>query len=132
MDPITTAIAACEWAPSYFLIFSENVFDPLIYYSHLAPLVLSIAFGIYIYVKNRKLLVTKLLLFVILFLSIWLFGDLTLWATEYNNLTMFFWSVINLAEPFVYATSFYFIYVFISGKDLPFSRKLETSLDKCR
>lgn len=124
MDSIQTAIEVCEWASSHFLIFSENVFDPLIYYSHLVPLVISVAFGVYIYVKNRESLVTKLLLCVILFLSIWLFGDLTLWATEHSHITMFFWSVINLVEPFVYALSFYFIYVFVSGKDLSFPIKL--------
>lgn len=124
MDTIATAIEACEWEPSYFLIFSDNVFDPLIYYSHLVPLVLSIAFGAYLYIKNRKSLEVRLLLTVIFFLSLWLFGDLVLWATERNELTMFFWSIINLVEPFVYAFGLYFIYAFISKKDLSFSMKL--------
>lgn len=124
MDTITATIEACEWAPSYFFIFSENVFDPLIYYSHLVPLVLSLALGAYLLVKNRTSLEARLLITVIFFLSLWLFGDLVLWATERNELTMFFWSIVNLAEPFVYAFGLYFIYAFISKKDLSFSMKL--------
>ena len=124
MDLLTTARAVCEWAPSYSLIFSSNVFDPLVYYSHLTALVLSLVFGTFIFIHNRQALAARLLLCTIVLLAVWLFGDLVLWATEYNALTMFSWSLINLVEPFVYAMSLYFIYVFIAGKDLSFPLKL--------
>ena len=124
MDDIASTVQACEWARSQLLIFSGNVFDPLIYYSHLVPLVTSFAFGLFVYSKNRGALATNALFLIIIFLAIWLFGDLALWATERNELTMFFWSLINLAEPFVYAFSFYFVYVFIAKKDSSFAWKL--------
>ncbi len=124
MDSIATAIQACEWGSSKFLILSSNVFDPLIYYSHFTAFVLSLGLGTLVFIRNRKILTTRLLFVVTVLLSIWLFSDLVVWATEFSKETMFFWSLTNLIEPFVYAFSLYFVYVFISGKDLPFKYKV--------
>ncbi|KND51976.1 MAG: two-component system, NarL family, sensor histidine kinase BarA [Parcubacteria bacterium C7867-001] len=123
-EGIGELIQACEWAPSQFFIFSANVFDPLIYYSHFTALLLSLAFGLFVFIKNRTNIAAKLLVWVLVFLSIWLIGDLILWATEYSQITLFSWSVINLAEPFVYALSLYFVYAFIDKKDISFGTKL--------
>ena len=117
-------ILACNWDTARFLIFSNNVFDPLIYYSHLTALILSLGFGLFIFWKSHRELLVKVLFLLTVTISLWLFGDLVIWATENHNFTMFFWSMVNLLEPFVYALSLYFIYIFINKKDTSFKTKL--------
>lgn len=117
-------IAACEWDISHYVFFSGNVFSPLIYYSHLTPVVVSLVFGLYIYFANRRSLLNKALLFVTLTLSTWLLLDLVLWATDSLRMVMFAWSAINIIEPAIYAGFVYFAIVFATGKDVSFRTKL--------
>lgn len=117
-------IASCEWDPARFLIFSENVFDPFIYYSHVVPLILSVSIGIFILYQSPRQLVTRILFAITALFSLWVFLDLILWAHHVPQYIMFFWSVINLIEPFIYASSLYFVQVFITNKDTSLRTKI--------
>ncbi len=119
-------IQMCGWDQTKFLIFSDNVFGNLIYYSHLLPLVVSLALALFIFFKNknRKLLASRWFLVTTILLSIWLLFDLILWATEKPAYTMFFWSIINMVEPMIYASMLFFLYAFIDSKDTSFKTKL--------
>ncbi|MFA6269814.1 MAG: HAMP domain-containing sensor histidine kinase [Candidatus Paceibacterota bacterium] len=123
MNEIQNLISACEWGSSKFLIFSTNVFDPIIYYSHLFPLISSLILVIFLYVKSNKTPATKILLATVFTLGIWLLGDLILWATDKPSVTMYVWTIINMVEPMVYAGLLYFLYLFIDEKDISFIKK---------
>lgn len=110
---IQTLITACEWFPSHFLIFSENVYLPFLYYSHLGSAVLAFAVGVFIFLKDKKALPNRLLLSSVVFFILWILCDVVLWATEFPSYTIFFWSLINLFEPFVHFFAFYFVYAFL-------------------
>ncbi|HAE36863.1 MAG: PAS/PAC sensor signal transduction histidine kinase [Candidatus Nomurabacteria bacterium GW2011_GWF2_35_66] len=117
-------IELCQWDPSRFLILSNNVFGSLIYYSHFIALLLALIVGVYVFIVDKKSLVNRLLFFIMIAFSIWVLLDLVLWANEKNYLIMFFWSLILLVEPLIYALSVYFIDVFIEGKDISFKKKV--------
>ena len=119
-----TFIELCEWDSSRFLIFSDNVFGTLIYYSHFLAMILALVVGFFVFSQNKKGLVNKLLFFIMLFFATWTFLDLVLWANERPDFIMFFWSLILLVEPLVYALCVYFIYVFIEKKDISFKKKI--------
>lgn len=117
-------ILACNWDKAYFLIFSDNVFGSLIYYSHFFSLILSLTIGIFVFFYNRKSLSSHILLFLTILFSLWVFFDLVLWATEKNYLTMFFWSLEILIEPMIYACAVYFLYVFVNREDAKLKTKI--------
>lgn len=117
-------IAACEWGTSPLVFFSENVFSPLIYYSHLTPVLVSLIFGFFIYFANRRSLLNKVLLFIALTLSTWLLLDLILWATDSLRTVVFAWSLVNMIEPIIYAGFVYFVLVFMTGNDVSWKTKL--------
>jgi len=121
---VLDAINSCNWSSTKFLVISENVFAPLIYYSHLGSLVVALLFGCFVFLSNRKNLLNRILFYLTLSLSIWLFGDLVLWANDKPAIVMFFWSLINIFEPIIYALALHFIYVFIDGKEIPIKEKL--------
>lgn len=115
---------ACGFDTAKFFIFSENVFGPLIYYSHFFSLFLSFGIGIFIFSKDRKSLINQILFFITTIFSLWIIFDLVLWANEKSQLIMFFWSVMILLEILIYASSLYFIDVFVSRKDVSVKKKI--------
>src|SRR3989344_8683541 len=127
-DAIQELMSACEWDTVRYFFVSENVFDPFIYYSHLTPLVLSLLIGFFVILKNPRQLVVRILFFATLLFSAWAFFDLVVWATDRPHLTIFFWSLINLIEPFIYATLLYFLQVFVTGKDISVLKKILITL----
>ncbi len=125
---ITEYVQICEWDTARFFFISENVFDHLIYYSHLLPIIVSVPIALIIYFKNPKLSATKWFLFTTTLLSIWLMFDLILWASEKPEFIMFFWSIVNMIEPIIFAGALFFIYAFINNREIPFNDKLSVAL----
>lgn len=121
---IQTFISMCQWDTAKFLIFSGNVFAPLIYYSHFFALIPSFAIGLIILLRDKKSLVNQILFLITVLFSVWVLFDLVLWATEKPEFTMFFWAVLVLIEPLIYALCVYFIDVFINKEDISFKKKL--------
>ena len=117
MNTIQELINACQWDTTQFFVLSKNVFDPLIYYSHLLPLSLSLLLGIFVFIKNPKLLTSRILFCITLLFGAWVFCDLVTWATDKPAHTMFFWAVLVTIEPLLYAACLYFVQVFITEKD---------------
>ena len=110
----------CEWYPSTLLVISENVFSPLLYYSYFGSVVPSLALALFVFISGPNKRPNRLLLLMILSFSLWVFGALVTWATEFPSYTMFFWTLINIFEPFVYYFAFHFVYSFIYQKNTPF------------
>jgi signal transduction histidine kinase len=121
---IQTFIEMCQWDNAKFLIFSDNVFGTLIYYSHFFALILALFVGFFVLFKDRKNLINVLLFLIMINFSIWIFLDLVLWANEKIHLIMFFWSIILIIEPLIYALCVYFIDVFIEKKDISLKKKI--------
>src|SRR3990167_4209493 len=121
---IQAFIDMCQWDTARFLIFSDNVFGTLIYYSHFLALILSFLVGLFVFWKDRKSLVNKLLFLIMFLFSVWVFFDLILWANEKNHFIMFFWSAMLIIEPLIYALCVYFIDVFVEKKDVTFKKKV--------
>lgn len=121
---IASIIEACEWFPSQYLVFSENVFTPLLYYSYLGSLIPTLLIAFYILAHGAKDLANRLLFLVAVCFSIWVFGAMVTWATEFPSYTMFFWTLLNIVEPFIYFFALYFFYVFTFKKDFSLVQKI--------
>ena len=125
---VQSLIEACQWAPSHFLVLSDNVFSPLLYYSYLGSVIPTLLIAIFIYLNGKKELTNRLLLLMGGSFAMWVFGAMVTWATEIPSHTMFFWTLLNIFEPFVYFFAFYFFYTFIFKKDFSLSQKFLFSI----
>ncbi len=121
---IQTFISMCQWDTSSLLIFSDNVFGALIYYSHFIALIVALLVGIFVLSRDSKVLVNRLLFLIMTAFSLWVFFDLILWGNEKPDLIMFFWSMMLFIEPLIYALCVYFIDVFIEKKDISLNKKI--------
>ncbi|OGF22722.1 hypothetical protein A2Y83_02470 [Candidatus Falkowbacteria bacterium RBG_13_39_14] len=79
--------------------------------------------GIFVFIKNKKSLLNKLLLFSLLSFSLWSIVDIMLWMLSDSTMMMFFWSLIIFIEASIYVGCLYLTYVFIKEKDLTLNLK---------
>ncbi|MBI2612704.1 hypothetical protein HYW59_02740 [Candidatus Kaiserbacteria bacterium] len=120
MDPLS-----CGWDTATFLIFSDNVFAPLIYYSHLGPLVASLLIGIAVLVNNPRALVNRALFVMTAAFAVWVYADLVLWASEKPEYIMFFWSAMAPIELLIYAAGWYLVVLLSNrGSEPSFREKI--------
>lgn len=119
---------ACDWGVTTLLIFSENV-GTLVYYTHMFPLLISLFLGLYVFLNNPKRHVNRVLFFVTLMFSIWVYFDLILWASPTPESVIFFWSLIVPVEMYIYLGALYLIYLFSTDqKDASLTTKILASL----
>lgn len=123
-NSISEIIQSCEWYGSQFLIISENVYSPLLYYSYFGALIPSALIALLVFFSGSKKLPNKLILMMVLSFSAWVFFALVTWATEFPNMTMFAWSFLIILEPLVYFFALYFVYVMIFEKDFSILQKI--------
>ncbi len=128
MQPVLDIIQNCQWFPSHFLVISENVFSPLLYYSYFGAAIPTIIVGLLVFLSGKNKLENKLLFMVTLTFVVWMFSNLVTWATELPKYTMFFWTLLVIVEPFVYLFSFYFSFVFFFKKDFSALQKILFSI----
>ncbi|MFZ2226406.1 MAG: ATP-binding protein [Candidatus Moraniibacteriota bacterium] len=96
----------------------------LVYYAHVPTAIISLLVGFFVFFKNPKALLNRLLLALSVTFSLWLAGSLISWVMNYNTaLTMFSWSQLGVLNALFFALSLYFVYVFIDGKDVIFWKK---------
>lgn len=107
----------------YLLIFSSST-PQLLYYSHIPAIVVPLLAGFFVYSKSRNFFASKILLLLTLLFPAWSFIDIVLWTNNDSRVIMLFWTLINMFEVLISLTTFYFLYVFIEKKDVPFSGKL--------
>lgn len=116
-------LALCSDIYSRFLIFSDNV-PPLVYYSHLPIIIISLLLAGFVLFQNRKALPNVILFFTLAAFIIWTLCDSIYWASNRSDVIMFTWSLDILFEPLVYIGALYLLYVLIKGTDLSFIQKL--------
>jgi FlaA1/EpsC-like NDP-sugar epimerase len=96
---VVQTIAECAWSPVQYLFFSENVFDTLVYYAHLVPLLLTMGIGFFVWRYAERNATTKAFLVLALSFAVWTLSDLVLWAHNDPAVIMFFWTLQVVIEP---------------------------------
>lgn len=109
-------------------LYCKSVVDPLLgllTYSHIVPTIVSILIGFFILYSSKERLSAWILFLLGVTFSTWSFLDLSIW-THFDNesLVMFHWSLINLFDVLFYILSLYFVYVFLTKKDVSFYVKI--------
>lgn len=96
----------------------------LLYYSHWPSIIISLFFGVFVFVKSKRSLASWILLFISIVFSLWASLSLIVWTSFDSRTISFFWSFFEVLSVLFYFLIFYFTYVFIEGKDISFGNKL--------
>ncbi|EKD59046.1 MAG: PAS/PAC sensor signal transduction histidine kinase [uncultured bacterium] len=106
-------------------MIADTVPISLVYYSHIPTAIIALLVGFFVFLKNKKDLLARLLLALSITFSLWLVGNFIVWIMNYNTLlTMVAWSPLGLINAIFFILSLYFVYVFIDKKDISFKVKI--------
>lgn len=95
----------------------------LIYYSHLTAIIVSLVLSFFIFLNN-KTLPARIIVVISLLFSLLAVLDIFLWTQIDSRLIMFLWSFWLFLFATIYVLSFYFLYTFITKRDIGFFKKL--------
>lgn len=93
-------------------------------YSHIIPIILSLALALFIFFKAKFNLFSKIFLAFVLTFCLWLLGDVILWGSNNYHLVYSVWSTLDYIEIAFYILSLYFVITFIYEKDVKWYLKL--------
>lgn len=102
----------------------EQIPMGLLLYSHLPAALLAVLFSTYVLIKAKSF--PSFLFFNLsLTFAIWTLLDLSAWFSFLGSqTTMFTWSLLDFGAVLMFFFAYYFLYTFVSGKDLPWMQKL--------
>lgn len=111
MPDIQTIINTCQATiPENLRVMAD--------YSHIIPIVLSLTLGIFVFVKAKKNLFSKIFLSFVSFITLWLAGDVIIWTSNDYHLIYSIWSFLDLIEIIFFILGLYFAFIFVKEKDL--------------
>lgn len=116
----------CDIADPQFLLFND--IPSLVYISHIPIFVIAFLLGFFVFWSNRGRLENRVFFGAMFFFGGWVFLDSVFWAANRPDIIMLVWTIIVLIEPLVHMSLLYLAYILVTGRDMPFSRKLIAAL----
>ncbi|MDD5152993.1 MAG: hypothetical protein PHS95_03355 [Candidatus Pacebacteria bacterium] len=96
-------------------------------YSYIIPAVIAIVFGTSLFIRTKNISSFYLFLICLTF-SIYSIFDLLAWTpTPAFGIQIFSWSILDVFCTCFFVLSYWFLYAFVKGHDLPFWQKIVTA-----
>ena len=108
--------------PAY-LFFSSDV-PTLLYYAHIPATLVALFVSFFVFWKDKGSLLNRLLLAISIFFSFWTLSMLILWTNIHSGFMLFVWSFSGFILGSISIFSIYFMYVFLSKKDISVQLKI--------
>lgn len=98
--------------PSFLNFFDLSIAPALLFYTYIPTIIISFLLGLFVFIKDKKSLVSKILFSITIFFSLWVLDILVLWISAYNDAIMLGWQITPVFEVPIFLLSIYFTYVF--------------------
>ena len=108
----------------YQFITSQSNIVLIAKYSHIIPIILSLILSIFVFIKAKGNLFSRIFLFFVITFAVWLIGNLITWVLTDYNLIYTVWSFLDLVEIVFYTLGLYFVLVFTNQKDISVFKKI--------
>ncbi len=118
----------CPGDPSLFGTFDVSYAPPLLFYSYVPVIAITLLVGLFILFKDRFSRASVLLFALSFTFSIFILNEILLWITVPVALVYFGWSLSLLLSLLILIFTLYFNYVFVYQRDLPFNLKVLISI----
>lgn len=93
-------------------------------YTHLIPIAITILLAIFVIVKSKGSLLSKIFIWFSLGFCLWLIGDVILWTNNNYYLITALWAPLDYINILFYLFAAYFFGVMSTDKDLPLWQKI--------
>ena len=92
--------------------------NEVIYYTHIVPIALAFFLGIYLLIKTRRSLLSKMFLCFISSFCLWLILDLIAWMPINYDIISFAWSLFDYTNCIFFLLGLYFFAILVFEKDI--------------
>ncbi len=93
-------------------------------YSHFIPIIISLILGIFVFVKSKFNLFSRVFLSFIVVVCLWLLGDVIAWTSDNYNLVYTTWSFLDYLEIVFFVLGLYFAIVSVKKSDISILSKI--------
>lgn len=80
--------------------------------------------ALFVFLNGPKLLLNRLLLVIAASFSLWTLFSLITWTNTHSEVILFVWSLFGILQSLIAVFSIYFVYVFLTKKDVGYGLKL--------
>lgn len=108
----------CYLYPEPIFLFFTSDLPGLLYYSHIPTTIVALLVGLFVFLNARHLLLNRLLLLIATCFSFYTFISLIAWTNVHGDLILFLWPLFSILQAFISIFSIYYIYVFLTKKDV--------------
>src|SRR3989344_1250306 len=98
--------------PAFLNFFDLSIAPSLLFYTYIPTIIISSLLGLFVFIKDKKSLLSKILLLITIFFSLWVLDIFILWVATYNDAIMFGWQITPILEVPIFLLSIYFTYIF--------------------
>lgn len=121
---MTNQITCPDAVPNFLNFFDFAIAPPLLFYSYIPIIVVSLLLSFFILFRDRFSLNSKLLLLLSVFFAIWSSIQIVHWIAVYASTVHFSWQMIALVEVLILVFAVYFVAAFLNRRDIGFTHKL--------
>lgn len=114
--------------PSFLSTFDLSIAPPLLFYSYIPVILLSLLVGIYVISRDNFSLVSRLLFVVAMSFTAWVLNIFIAWIDAYHTHVMLAWVVTPVIEVVIFSFAVYFVEVFIDEDRRDISAKMKSTL----
>jgi len=105
-------LLCADAVPNVLNFFDTTVAPPLLFYSYIPILLITVFFATLVLFKDKFSFLSKLLFLVAFSFAMWILNVLIQWTAVHASVVYFAWQLTALFEISVYLFSFYFVYHF--------------------
>jgi len=118
-----------DTAPIFLKIFDFSAASPILFYAFVPIIFVVLFLGIFIFIKDKFSLKSKLLLLLGITFSVWLINMIFQWINANALFMHFAWQITTIIEIFIPILTVYFVSVFLNkDQDISFRLKIIFSL----
>ncbi len=118
------SLMCADSVPSLLGIFDTSIAPPLLYYAYIPIVLAALIFGVFVFLKDRKSLVSKLFVGITIAFALWVLNVIVQWIAAPNSVIYFAWQLAAILEVLIFLLTIYFVSVFVEHEDISFSKKL--------
>jgi signal transduction histidine kinase len=96
----------------------------LVYYSHIPTAIVALIIALFVFIKSKNSLISRVLVAIAVTFSLWSFLDLVTWTSTDSRRTMIAWALLGILDVLIFILCLYFVYVFINKKDISLGKKI--------
>lgn len=104
--------------------FDFSIAPEILYYAYIPIILISIALGVFVFVKDKRSRMSKVLLFITLLFGIFIFNELIQWIVVPAGVIYFAWAVSLLLHFSIVLLTIYFVTLFVRQQDVSLMTKI--------